>query len=506
MNAVIYARFSSQRQNEQSIEDQISDCIKYAEFKGYNIIGTYADRAKSGRSDNRAEFQKMLKDSKNKTFEIVLVWKLDRFGRNREEMAVNKLKLKKNGVRLESVKEDIPNTPEGVILESVMEGLAEYYSLNLAQNVKRGMKSNAEKAMPNGLLPLGYKNDNGKIVVDENYGPIIKEIFRLYINGFSITEIVNYLNSRGFRTRKNQVFKYPGLKKILKNRRYTGTYIYGDTIIENAFEPLISEEDFLLVQNLEKRNSYTLKSNEKFLLSGLVECGKCNAPFIADAGTSYNGNVYRYYCCKNKKRKEDKCTNKSIRKEFLEQLVIETTINDVLNKFPIKDLAQQIYSTFKKQKNSLLPQLEAQKMEVDKRIENLLNALEVGDTQELIFNRIKTLQEQQRNLRDQIILEKRKNPLPTLDAIEWTLNNFKSSYINSEQDKIVFINNFINKIIINDKILTIYYSINPLNKEDVSGQNTPCSTFSTMVNQDITNLNKIIFLENGVFYYSLKIA
>ena len=127
MNAVIYARFSSDKQNEASIEGQLRECMDYAERMGITVIGNYIDRALSARTDNRPEFRRMIKDSTKDCFDVVLVWKLDRFSRDRYDSAHYKHLLKKNGVKVISVKENISEGPEGIILEAMLEGMAEYY-------------------------------------------------------------------------------------------------------------------------------------------------------------------------------------------------------------------------------------------------------------------------------------------------------------------------------------------------------------------------------------------
>ena len=144
-NAVIYARYSSRNQTENSIEAQVEAGLAFAKSHKYNVIKTYADRAKTGTNDNREAFQEMLSDTSNKNFTVIIVWKVDRFGRNREEIALNKYRCKKNGVRVEYVAENITSGPEGVILESVLEGFAEYYSRQLSQNTKRGISNVAKK-------------------------------------------------------------------------------------------------------------------------------------------------------------------------------------------------------------------------------------------------------------------------------------------------------------------------------------------------------------------------
>ena len=157
MKAVIYARYSSDSQREESVEGQIRECTEYAKHNGITIVGTYIDRALSAKTDNRPEFQRMIKDSARNNFDVVIVWKLDRFSRDRYDSAHYKRILKKNGVKIISAKENISDGPEGIILESMLEGMAEYYSAELSEKIHRGQKENALKGKNNGGgIPLGY--------------------------------------------------------------------------------------------------------------------------------------------------------------------------------------------------------------------------------------------------------------------------------------------------------------------------------------------------------------
>ena len=197
MDVVIYARFSSHNQNEQSIEGQLKYCEDYAKRNDYHIIHTYIDEARSGTSDSREQFQQMIEDSKNKTFQGILVYQLDRFSRNRYDSAIYKNKLKKNGVRVFSARENISDDASGILMESVLEGMAEYYSAELGQKVVRGMEINASKGFYNGgPIPLGLKVEevplplgaNGKMIIKKKYAidkekaEIVQKIFEMYIN------------------------------------------------------------------------------------------------------------------------------------------------------------------------------------------------------------------------------------------------------------------------------------------------------------------------------------
>ena len=232
MNAVVYARFSSHRQGEQSIEGQVAEAERFAAAHGLTIVKVYADRAQTGRNDNREQFQLMLADAAKHAFDALIVWKTDRIGRNKEEIALNKYHLKKNGVKIYYVAEAIPDTPEGIILEAVIEGMAAYYSEQLSQNVRRGLRMCAQKAQSTGGTHLlGYTVDeNKKYVIDPQHAPTVRLIFDMYAQGKTIIEIVRELNARGLRTKKGNLFTKNSLHRMMKNKKYIGTYEYNGEV------------------------------------------------------------------------------------------------------------------------------------------------------------------------------------------------------------------------------------------------------------------------------------
>lgn len=228
MNVVIYARFSSHSQTEQSIEGQLKVCYEYAKSNGYTVIGEYIDRAQSGTTDNRLEFQRMISDSDKHTFEGVLVYQLDRFARNRYDSAINKSKLKKNGVRVISAKENIADDPSGILVEGVLESMAEYYSAELSQKIHRGMAINAEKCLSNGSNPgLGFKVDSERrFYVDNDEAAIVREIYERYAAGETKAEIIRDLQRRKVKTSLGKEFSNNSLSRLLSNKRYIGIYLY----------------------------------------------------------------------------------------------------------------------------------------------------------------------------------------------------------------------------------------------------------------------------------------
>ena len=202
VNVVIYARFSSHSQTEQSIEGQLKECYDFAKRNDYNVITEYIDRALTGTTDKRPEFLRMIEDSKKKAFKYVLVYQLDRFARNRYDSATYKAKLKKNGVRVLSAKENITEDASGILVEGVLESMAEYYSVELSQKIKRGIEVSASKCQFfGGSVPLGYKvNEQKDFIIDEDTAPIVRKLFEMFVAGYNYADLIRYLNERGIPT------------------------------------------------------------------------------------------------------------------------------------------------------------------------------------------------------------------------------------------------------------------------------------------------------------------
>ena len=211
-NTVIYARYSSHSQNEQSIETQIKVCRDYAEKHNLNVIDIYYDKAKTGTNDNREYFQKMIDDSNKKIFKYVLVYNLSRFARNTQDSVMNEIILEKNGVNLISAYENISgddDDPVNALMKNMMRGVNEYYSKYTAKNIRDGLKTNAMKGLSIGgrSLPLGYKsNDEREIYVDEEEAKIVKKIFEMFKDKKTYADIIRYLNLHNVKTKIGNEF------------------------------------------------------------------------------------------------------------------------------------------------------------------------------------------------------------------------------------------------------------------------------------------------------------
>lgn len=379
MNAVIYARYSSNAQTEQSIEGQLRDNYAWAEQQGITVVGEYIDRALSGTKDTRPSFQRMIDDSSKRQFEMVIVWKLDRFARNRYDSAIYKARLKKHGVRVVSVKENITDSPEGIILEGMLESMAEYYSANLAQNVRRGLRESIAKGnYCGGTVPYGYKLEGKKLVVDEMYAPMIRYMFERYAAGDGKAKIIAELNRRGYRTRRHKTLTIGSMNSILKNTAYVGRYVYSGQVIQGLSQPIISEELFQNVQQRLKavaRAPAAAKAKVSYLLQGKIFCGHCGASMVGESGRSHTGSVYQYYACYNKKRKHC-CHKKNERKDFVEWYVVEQTLQYILTPQRVRIVAAAVAEEYKREfSGSRIDQLERAIDQLDHELDRLVDAL-----------------------------------------------------------------------------------------------------------------------------------
>ena len=465
-NAVVYARYSSHSQGEQSIEGQIAKAKEFAAARGYNIIHEYIDRAQSGRSDNRSEFQQMLKDTAKKTFTVIICWKVDRFGRNREEIAINKIKCKKNGVRVEYVAEAIPNTPEGVILESVLEGFAEYYSLQLSQNIRRGQQASIEKCQSLGRRPLGYTVDDQKhFIIDSNTAPIVQMIFESYATGKTSPEIAKDLNKKGFTTQRGKHFTPNGILKILNNERYTGIYIAGDYRIEGGMPQIISKDLFNQVQVMLKKNKRAPAakwSRADYILTDKLFCGHCGSSMIGECGTGKSGRKYSYYKCINRK-KRNACDKKPVPKEWLEDFVIHSVMNLIYDDNLMAHIAHNTFLYYNKvqEEGNNLAKYQASLKEIETGITNLLSVLKSGITIPSIVEEIQSLEAQKKELQIIIAEEKAlKKAQLTEDQILFFLLKFREIDSSTREGQQKLIQTFVHKIYVYDDelIITFNYS------------------------------------------------
>lgn len=410
--AVVYARYSCDNQTEQSIEGQLRVCNEYAQKNNIIILSTYIDRAMTGTNDNRADFQRMIKDSYKKEWDYVLVYKLDRFSRDKYGTAVHKKTLRDNGVKVISAMENIPDSPEGIILESVLEGLNQYYSMELSQKVLRGMKETRLKGLwQGGTMPYGYKEVDRRVVIDEIEAPIVQYIFEQYANGEQVKDILNSLSAKGV-FHKGLPFAVNSVYAMLKNEKYTGKYTLRDEVIDNIYPPIISQELFNKARARPKRHGRR-SVNVSYLLSKKIICGNCGEKYNGECGTTVTGERRYYYKCSGRKKKLSNCKQPSYRKEVLESIIFKTILCEIKKSAVMEELTNLLLKVQEDsiQANTTLQILIKEQKQNEQALENIVAAIEKGMIFETTSKRLKELETRKKELETAILFEKSKTSI-----------------------------------------------------------------------------------------------
>lgn len=356
-----YCRFSSSNQREESIDAQMRAIEKYCLAKNYTLLRFYCDHARSGTTDKRPEFLKMIEDSVKQEFQHVIVHKLDRFSRDKYDSTIYKGKLKKNGVRVYSVLENLDDSPESIIMESLLEGMSQYYSANLRRETLKGMTENALKALHNGGVPplgLDWSKEKKQYIINPVEAEVVRDIFHKYMEGWGYQKLIQFLNARNLKTKWGRAFGKTAIHGILRNEKYIGTYIFNKVQgrdyrgkrqdhlqkseeeiirVENAIPPIIEKADFIKVQEMLKRNKklsgkYKTKENNSYLLSGRVFCGECGAPLHGNSRLA--GRKREKYCtyrCSARAKCPSACDNREIKSDYLDKFVLKEINRLMLN-------------------------------------------------------------------------------------------------------------------------------------------------------------------------------
>lgn len=477
MNVVIYARYSSHNQTEASIEGQLKVCYEYAKQNHFNIVGEYIDRAMTGTNDNREQFQQMLKDSAKSHFDGVLVYQLDRFGRNSLECSINEDKLNKNGVEVFSAKENFTKDPSGNLLKGVIRSVNQYYSDELSVKIGRGMDLNADKYYYNGgSVPLGLKLEvveelNGpfskkikkqKYTIDENTSSIVKKIFEMYNNGCTMAEIIRYLNERNIKTSQGNEYTKNSLRNILMNKKYIGIYSYRDKETPNIIPRIIDDETFNKAQlKLQKNKLAPSRGKAKipYLLTTKLFCGTCKEAMVGISGTSRTGELHCYYGCKGKKDK--KCHRRNIPKDYIENLVVEKAIS-ILTDENINEIANAVYKTACEQQDaSALKRLKRDFIKIEKQKNNLLDSLkecDIAEVRKSIFEELKVMEQRKLDVEKEIRIEENSQFNYTIPEIKYFLKHLRSVSRNDIKYKKMLITSLIHKIYVYDYNITIIFN------------------------------------------------
>lgn len=449
--AVIYARYSSDRQTEQSIEGQLRASKEFAEREDIAIIGEYIDRAISGTTDHRPQFQRMISDAKHLDIDYVIVYKLDRFARNRYDSAIYKAKLKQYGIKLLSAMEKITDSPEGIIMEGLLEAMNEYYSAELSQKIKRGMRENVIKGKATGgNVALGYRvGADKKLEVVEEQAVIVKKIFGMYADGSTFAEIITELNSIGLKTSRGNPYNKSSISRILSNERYIGRYTIKGVTEVTECPRIIDDELFNIVQRRlsEAQTKRRHRNSHDYMLTGVLRCGECGERMTGTSGTSKKKKLYYYYHCPNKHHGR-------INAPFLEEVVLGA-IDDYLQSDKIKAVAKIAFDEYKKQMldTSELEAVVKEKKQIEKKLNNAVNAVLNGLQSETIKNTITDLEAQKSELLERETMLRGRSPELTLEMFETAVKNLK------ETPSAVLVDTIISRIDLYSKHLVVYFRV-----------------------------------------------
>ncbi len=478
-NAVIYARFSSHAQNEQSIEGQLKECYAFAERSGLRIVHEYIDRALTGTTDKRPEFLQMIEDSKRKGFQFVVVYQLDRFARNRYDSATYKAKLKKNGVRVLSAKENITDDASGILIEGVLESMAEYYSAELSQKIKRGIAISASKCkFFGGKVPLGYKIDEKKdYVIDEDTAPIVKRMFEMLASGYNYAQIARYLNERGIPTSTGGKWGKNSFNSIFSNRRYLGKYIFHGEEIDGGIPQLIDDELFADVQKVLAKYAAAPsrgKAKVEYLLSEKLLCGKCAHKMTGISSTSKSGKIHHYYKCVGVSK--GICDKRTIRQQFIEDEIVYAIVGNGTEQNPhgvltddfIDMVAAETYMLIQEERNdSEIKRLESLVADNQKAINNLMQALMLGKIADTILAQIEKLESENKELNDTIESEKALQINYTYADIRKWLLHFRTLDYSKTKNRKDLIDVFVYKILLYDDKMKVIFNLKSGQKNEL---------------------------------------
>ena len=464
LKAVIYARYSSDKQSEQSIEGQLRECYSYAQRNNYIIVGEYVDRALTGTTDKRPEFLKMIEDSKKKGFNYVIVYQLDRFARNRYDSATYKAKLTKNDVRVISARENITDDASGILVEGMLESMAEYYSKELSQKTKRGMKETILKGKwTGGYVTYGYNIVNGCYVINEMESKNIRDIFNDIVKNVKLKDIVDNLNASGHKNKIGNPFSTNYICRVLRNRKYIGevsqTYKSEVRIPQIVDIELFNRANEKLDEN--KGKNARAKANELYHLSGKTYCAYCNELITADSGTNHEGIVYKYYKCSARKKRKNNCKKTTIRKEYFENKIIDKTVQDILIPSVIDEIAKNVTESFNKslKENFEIKSLEKQKKLIENKIDNILKAIEEGVLTRTTKDRLMKYESEKEDIESRLVIEQNKSTKP----IEFSqVKAFLSAFANKDYSKQInrhrLLEIFVNRIYLYDEYAMVIYN------------------------------------------------
>lgn len=459
---VVYARYSSHAQNDASIEQQLDECKAYAAAHDLKISEVYADRALSGRSDKRPEFQKMIRHAEAGKFQIVLTYKSNRLARNMLDALRYEERLEKAGVKVVYCKENFGDNAAGRLALRMMMSLNEFYSENMAEDIRRGLIDAAKQGKVVGVIPLGYKKgEDGRYAIDEPKAEIVREIFRRVSANETLASIADDLNSRGILTAYKKPWGKNSFHSLLSNERYIGVFKFAEVRIEHGMPAIIDRALFEDVQEKVGRRKEVAgrrRESAEYLLTGKAFCAKCGAPMIGISGTSKTGAMHFYYVCKGRREKHN-CTKLNIRKAVAEKKVAESLKERILKPEVMEWMIQNVLDFQEEAKKQTdLASYQDRLVEVRRGIDNIVKAVESGVFSTSLKDRLDELEREQRELQGMIAVEQAKVKTVTREQIQYFLDSFKDGDVNDPAYQKRLFKNFLIKVFLDDDKYRIVFN------------------------------------------------
>ena len=458
---VIYARYSSHNQKEESIEQQVEECMAFAAANNIRIIEVYADKAISGKTDKRKSFQRMMRDAEKREFTVVIAYKSNRIARNMLNALSYENRLESFGIRTLYAKEEFGDTAAGRFALRTMMNVNQFYSENMAEDIRRGMADNAADCKVNGRLALGYKNVGGYYAIDEATAPIVREIYERFLNGETFASIAADLNARGIRTHYGNPWNKNSFHRLLQNDNYIGTYRHSGIVKENGIPAIITKEVFYAVQErLEKKKSAKgrKRDNADYLLTGKLYCGHCKSFMVGISGTSKTGDLHYYYSC-NDRRTGGDCKKKNVKRDWIEQKIAELTRDFILQDGVIEWIAENAVEFQKQARRTVeITTIEERLAEARKASKNIVAAIEQGIFTATTRNRLLELEEEIATLERSLTLARSANQPIEKERIIYALEQFKYGDVTNKSYQAKLISTFVKAVYLwDDKIRIDYY-------------------------------------------------
>ena len=461
--AVIYARYSSHNQRDVSIEQQIEKCQAFAARNNLRVVEIYADRAISGKTDRRPDFQRMMKNAEKHKFQYVISWKSNRMGRNMLEAMVNDARLCDLGVRCLYTEEDFDDTAAGRFALRNMMNVNQFYSENMAEDVMRGMMDNAKKCMVNGPLPYGYKRGgDGRYEIEPKEAEIVREIFERVYAGDTLADLQNDFNSRGLKTKLGNPWNKGSFHRLLVNERYIGVYEYSGYRVEDGVPAIVRKELFYAVQEKLKTKKNPVgrrhRDYETYLLTGKLFCGHCGGYMVGMCGTSKTSTKHYYYQCQTK-RKEKTCHKKAVRRDWIEQKIAEVVQKYIMRDDVIQWLVDG-YDRFQSlnRKNSMLLAMEEELEDVNKSIKNVMAAIEQGIITPTTKERLIELEGDRHRLEASVAMERAAMVDIPKEKIHFWLESFRDGVVTDKKYQAKLIDSFVRAVYLYDNKLRIVFN------------------------------------------------